>query len=140
MKRDFKVDFDGEYKGDFGRQIDWRDRHSGYAVSYTRLADGSLDYLAESVGEELDVWPVEPDRTWMCASRRGCTDERYRNIEEQIMAEGVNARHRRKALYFANLQCSTNYAHSREQEHRDNIYERNGTDEPNEVLDYDLAH
>ncbi len=34
------------------------------------------------------------------------------------------------------MQWGTNYAHRREQDYRDDIYERYGIDEPNEVLDY----
>ena len=136
MKRDFKVDFDGAYKLDFDGRIDWRDHRSSYAASYARLAYGSLVYVAERVRKSWSYGLWNPDWTWMCASLRECRDEIRRDFEERTAAEGLNARRDGKALHFANMQWSTNYVHRREQDYRDDIYERYGIDKPNEVLDY----
>ena len=136
MKRDFKVGFDGAYKVEFDGRIDWRDHRSTYAASYARLADGSLIYLAERLGNTWSYGLWNPNWTWMCASLRDCRHKIRRDFKERMVAEGLNARGGGKALHFANMQWGTNYAHRREQDYLNDMLERYGIGNPNELLDY----
>ena len=133
----YKINIDGAYLIDFDSRIDYKDRQSGYAAHYAWLkGDRSLIYIAECLDSKWFFGLWNPPLTNKCKSLGECRLEIRTDFQRRIKLEGIEIKSIKDALYFANMQWSTNYEYSRQVAFRDDCYERYGSTTEIDLLDY----